>query len=792
MLHACTCIPRSRLPFARVLAASFLVHNPGARFTVLLIDDPDHAAADRSEPFEVVYLDEIIPDAPERHRLLMEQEWPGVAAAAAPRLLRALLATGSGPVCYLASTIYVCGCLDEVETLADQHGLVLAPTLTAPLPVDDFRPTEGELLAYGLYNRGFAAVGPKAATFLGWWADRLGCTDVVDPLLWASMAAAAFRPHILKSSGYNLSYWNADRRSLARGEDGVVTVERQPLRFADFSGYEPDQPWQLSKYAGSAPRVLLSEHPVLAELCEEYRNRLLGADAGAESQLDYRYSRLPDGMRIDNYMRRLYRRFRRPTSSSAEPDGLPPDSFVDHGGAQLVAWLNSPWPGRSWVSVSRYLYAIYDARVDLQAVYPDGSAHGLRGFVRWVRRHGVREERIPSVLARAGRVGVSPVRTPAKTERGVNVVGFFRAELGLGEGGRLAVAGLEAAEERCATVTWTSTWSRQDHPYRDDCDSAPYDINLLCVNSEHIQSVAYWLGPDFFRHRYTIGSWAWELEAFPRSLWPGFQHVDEVWANSEFTAAAIRRATRKPVLAMPPSVQLPDVPQGVTRSGFGLPEGYLFLFCFDYFSVMERKNPLGLIDAFRRAFVPSEGPVLVIKGINGDGRRADRERVRSAAAGRPDIVLLEDYFDRASTAALTALCDCYVSLHRAEGFGLTLVEAMALGKPVIGTGYSGNLTFMSSDNSFLVPYQLVAIPPHLEHYSVAARWAEPDVDAAAAILREVASDPEAARARGVRGRDDILERHSVEVRGQQMRQRLAEVRGKRRVRIPGIGRFSGP
>ena len=152
-------------------------------------------------------------------------------------------------------------------------------------------------------------------------------------------------------------------------------------------------------------------------------------------------------------------------------------------------------------------------------------------------------------------------------------------------------------------------------------------------------------------------------------------------------------------------------PPGLTRADLGLPENAtVFLFVFDFFSTIERKNPIGLIEAYKRAF-PEPADTLLVPEEH-QRRRARCEelaRVRSAAEGRPDIVVSDEYVDHDRLTALTAHCDCYVSLHRSEGFGLTIAEAMAYGKPAIATGYSGNLTFMDAESSFLVPYSLTSL-----------------------------------------------------------------------------------
>ena len=214
---------------------------------------------------------------------------------------------------------------------------------------------------------------------------------------------------------------------------------------------------------------------------------------------------------------------------------------------------------------------------------------------------------------------------------------------------------------------------------------------------------------------------------------------------------------------------------------------------FDFLSTFERKNPLGLVEAFTRAFAPGEGPVLVLKSINADQRPAQAEQLRLAVAGRPDILLLEDYLDADARDALVAGCDCYVSLHRAEGLGLTMAEAMAYGKPVVATGYSGNLQFMSEENSFLVPWRPAPVPAGAEPYPAGGTWAEPDLDAAAAVLRRVVDEPELAAARGTRAAADIATLHSASAAGAAVAARLTELAAARRRRsrphpLAGAGR----
>jgi glycosyltransferase involved in cell wall biosynthesis len=280
------------------------------------------------------------------------------------------------------------------------------------------------------------------------------------------------------------------------------------------------------------------------------------------------------------------------------------------------------------------------------------------------------------------------------------------------------------------------------------------------------------VGADYF-HGPRIGIWGWETNSIPSRWRRAFTLVDEIWVYSRFMAENIGAASPVPVIALPPPVQAPAAASEPLR--LGVPEGYLFLFAFDYLSTIQRKNPIGLIEAFKRAFAPGEGPRLLIKTINGPLRPLAEEAVLWAAYGREDIHIVDCSLSGAQRDGLMAACDCYVSLHRSEGFGLTMAEAMAIGKPVIGTGYSGNVDFMTAENSYLVDYEIGRVGPDCEIYPADGEWAEPSVEHAAELMRRVWESPEEARGLGARASEDVARTLSPEVTGGAMRRRLEEL-----------------
>jgi hypothetical protein len=254
-----------------------------------------------------------------------------------------------------------------------------------------------------------------------------------------------------------------------------------------------------------------------------------------------------------------------------------------------------------------------------------------------------------------------------------------------------------------------------------------------------------------------------------------FELVDEVWVGTEFIADALRPLSPVPVVKVKTPVAPPPIVP-FSNAELGLPEGFVFLFIFDYHSVFERKDPIRLIEAFQMAFEAGEGASLVIKCMNDESDPENHDRLRLAARSHPDIHIIDEYVSVERKDAMLASCDCYVSLHRAEGFGLPLAEAMYHGKPVIATRYSGNLDFMTDANSFLVDYELRPVGEGHAPYPASATWASADQTHAARLMRSVFEQPMDAERRGRRAAADIRRAHSPEAAGETMERRLETIR----------------
>jgi glycosyltransferase involved in cell wall biosynthesis len=369
---------------------------------------------------------------------------------------------------------------------------------------------------------------------------------------------------------------------------------------------------------------------------------------------------------------------------------------------------------------------------------------------------------------------------------GVELAGYLEAAVGVGEAARRYVGALRSAavpvvERNVSLPDRDSAQTDLPTGLRPPADAVAF--NLLCLNPE--QMVPYLEGPEapIRDGRATIGIWSWEVDVLPDGWRAASECLTEVWTYSRFAAELIAAGLEVPVLGFPPPLARPLLEGCAAALGgpvsgpstLRLPVGFRVLIMFDYLSTLERKNPLGAIEAYRRAFQPSDGAVLVVKSVNGRHRPERHAEVLAAVGSRPDIALIDRTVSGAERELLIASCDCYLSLHRSEGHGLPLAEAMALGKPVVATAYGGNLEFMSEANSYLVAWRPAQVGERVEHYPPAASWAEPDVEHAAQLLRAIHRDPESARRRAQQGQRDVQVLLAPEVVGAQMRDRLQEL-----------------
>jgi glycosyltransferase involved in cell wall biosynthesis len=349
--------------------------------------------------------------------------------------------------------------------------------------------------------------------------------------------------------------------------------------------------------------------------------------------------------------------------------------------------------------------------------------------------------------------------TAPLTRDGVILAGEFTRASGLGESARLILAALESLGVPAWPVdigpllpAHTADVSPPPAPVT---DPPPGAALILHVNGPLLPLVMARLPRGLTRGRRVVGLWAWELPVASPEWRAGARFVHDIWATSRFAADALTPLAPGRVRVVPlPLAAVPPRPSRLGRADFGLPDAaVVVLTSFNLASSFERKNPLGAIAAFRAAFGDRMDRILVLKVGNRGHAPADFARLESAVAGARNIRLETRTLPRDDALALTAAADIVLSLHRSEGFGLVPAEAMLLGKPVIATGWSGNMDFMDDRSAALVRYRLVPARDARGVYEVAdALWADPDIDHAAGWLRRLADDAVARVALGEAGR----------------------------------------
>ena len=330
-----------------------------------------------------------------------------------------------------------------------------------------------------------------------------------------------------------------------------------------------------------------------------------------------------------------------------------------------------------------------------------------------------------------------------KKEAGVNLIGDIRAEIGLGQSMRLLANELELSKIPFGIYNFQLDGNvrRGDHSFEHQMrEDYPYRVNLFHVNPQEVGLAYLYLNKDIWRDRYNIAFWLWELEEFPQEYQEAIKFFDEIWTPSEFASSSIRKVTDKPVYTLPYYVTA-GKDENCGRADFGLPEDkFLYLIMYDTNSTMARKNPVGALDAYKKAFpVEDEHVGLVIKMNN--PKQEDLEVLREQTKGYQNLYLIAEVLDKPKVNSLIAAVDVFVSLHRAEGFGLVMAEAMLLDTVCVATDWSSNTEFMDADSACMVSFRKVEIQETSGNYKKGYRWAEPNVEEAAGYMRRLYEDP---------------------------------------------------
>lgn len=677
---------------------------------------------------------------------------------------------------------------------------------------------------------------------LDWWAKRLfdGCgVDLPQGLFtdqkWINLVPGFFSDvFICRNAGWNVAYWNLMHRSV-EDRNGTIHINDHRLFFFHFSGVTADGK-TFSKHQDRYTSGNL--HPVVAKLALDYSAALRVNGADEYGKMSYGYGRFPSGHAIPDFMRRIYRDnkslasqlgpFSSPRGedkwmefaleiprgfelinraalalyemridlSNAFPDLMlghevpyatwfadngatqpdMPERFVQPVKQRLASRSGSPLSAGSGIkfgvgSLRLWAYrAVYQLAWRMQRiVYP---------LTTQATRRRIHEFLANLAYGRKTTIKQVSARLPQQATAGMNVVGYLKAESGVGRAAQLT---LRAAQAGAIPVAMTNfdlgCASRQEGCLPTNIpEGSPHRINLFHINADQMPVVHSQLGSGMFEHRYNIGFWYWEMPEFPDEWTAAFDYLDEIWVASTYCQQSISRKSPVPVVVMPPGI-IAEPDERYDRRYFGLPNDcFVFLTMADGLSFLERKNPLAVVEAFRRAFSgPGNKVKLVIKTVNASRSGEEARKLLEAVRGDPAIIVLDRYMSRAEVDSLIMATDTYVSLHRSEGFGLPLAEAMYLGKPVVATGWSANIDFMRAHNAYMVDYSLTQLSCDYGPYRAGMHWAEPDLAEAAHYMRIISERGSDVKRRAERAAADIRQLYSPERAGLIMKQRLESI-----------------
>ena len=325
---------------------------------------------------------------------------------------------------------------------------------------------------------------------------------------------------------------------------------------------------------------------------------------------------------------------------------------------------------------------------------------------------------------------------------GINLLGSIKHDIGLGESSRIVANALSLTKIPFVIFDYRSlnSVSNNDKQWESkiskDC---PYPINIIHINPFELTIAYMRLKKDMWKNKYNIAFWLWELEDFPDEWCPCINLLDEIWTPSEFISQSIRKKTTIPVITIPYGINI-VTSNKYGRKHFSLPENqFLFLTMFDSNSTIERKNPISPIKAFQLAFRKNDQKVGLVIKINNE-KQEDIEILKESIGSYSNIYLIAKTITKTEVNSLINEVDVLVSLHRAEGFGLPLAEAMVLGTPTIATNWSGNTQYMTNNNSCLVNYNFTEIKEDIGPYKKGSNWAEANIIQAADYMKVLYSD----------------------------------------------------
>lgn len=734
------------MPYSRTLIDSSNAAHPDADHYLCLADEVLPVSGYYPEDCVLVPVHTLgIPDFP---GFAFRYDIMEFNTAAKPYMFLHLFAMGYEQVVYFDPDIKVYRPITPVFAALDAGAsVVLTPHLTRPAETET-PPDDITVMKAGIYNLGFVAFGQREGVeeVLRWWCRRLRyqCINAQGEGIFVDQKfidlVPGFLPDvaILRQTTLNAAYWNLFQREF--DHDGTHwQVDGAPLIFFHFSGYDPRNSHQLSKHTALFASDNSDE---LNSLLSDYQSDLFARGLKQTPRANYAYGHFAGGAPIPTFVRHMFR------ETFLTWNGDPFETYEAHLGRMALGTPAGP-DGAVCTNLMRYFW---EASPYLRNTYDIHDPAGVAGLVTWFIRHGHGSGIDPRLLHRAvdriddsrrrRRQHVPPRERPEEAD--VSVIGYLTANTGVAEAGRQTLrtvaAGTRSVEGVDVTLNVVSA--------RGDESAAAFLTDRACgrvqifhVNADQLPLVQEDLRDRLRDEAYRIAVPFWELADFPQEWIAAFDRVDEIWAPTRFIQNTLVTKLDKPVLRMPIALDFDAGDERFTRSHYGLPDGrFIFLFSFDFLSFSGRKNPRAVLDAFTMAFAGrsfQNDVTLAIKCVNSSFAAAEMDALRRVLDVRMDIHFLDRELSRVEMLGLVGAVDCVVSLHRSEGLGLLVAEAMALGVPVIATDYSATTELVSPKTGYPVDYRLIPLKAGEYPFAAGQVWADPDLSHAAWQMRFV-------------------------------------------------------
>ncbi len=357
---------------------------------------------------------------------------------------------------------------------------------------------------------------------------------------------------------------------------------------------------------------------------------------------------------------------------------------------------------------------------------------------------------------------------------GLNVFGYLDGGFGLAKNPKYYLKAFDKENfPYCVRNVASQNSLSEDNPYPDS-EKLIYPVNLYFINQDSIKGIKRKFHPSEYSRRYEIGVWLWELEDFPSFFYSSFEMVDELWVFTDYVYNCLHKISPVPVFKVPFPYEVP-----VVEKNYPLFEEFTFLFVFDFNSDFYRKNPLGVVSAFTSAFPAGEKVRLILKSSNGDKFPELNKLLLEFSKKDPRIECVDEPWPREKLNEVFMRSHAFISLHRSEGYGLNIIDALSLNKPCIVSAYGGNMEFMEADYPYLVPCRRIPAEAVLEFYRIPSFWGDPDLKVASLKMRAVADDYGEAVPKTALMKDRILSSLTSQRTVQWVRNRVEEIRASK-------------